>query len=116
VGAAVVLEPADQHVVGRLQEQHPRPVALLVQLADHAAQVGRERPAAHVDHHRDPGDLAGRVAAEVDHRRDQRRRQVVHDVVAEVLQALGGGAAARPDSPVDDHDLEAGLSHRAPPR
>jgi hypothetical protein len=117
VGPADALEAADQHRVGGLQEQHPRTVPTLVQVADHAAQVGGEGPAAHVDDDRDAGHLAGRPAAQVDHRRDQRRRQVVHHVVAQVLQALGRGAAAGPGQPGHHDHLEPRrLRHRAPPR
>ena len=79
-----------------------------------APQVGGERAAAHVHHHGDPGDLAAGRGAEVDHRGDQLRRQVVHHVAAEVLQHLGRRAAPGPGQAGDQHDLDAGRLARAP--
>ena len=103
---ADVLESAHQHLVARLEEQHARPQSALGQLDDHAAQVGREGPAADVHDDGDPGDRALGAAAELDHRADQLGRQVVDDEVAEVLEALGRGAAAGAGQPGDDHGLE----------
>ncbi len=108
----VGLEPADQHRVGRLQEQHPRPVAAGVEILDHRGQIVGERPRPDVEDHRDPGHPAPRPGAQVDHGGDQLGRQVVDDEPAEVLQALGRGRPAGAGQAGDDRDLDAGRRHR----
>jgi hypothetical protein len=112
VAAPHLLEPAYQYRVGRLQEQQPWLVTPRVQVLDDGAEVGGERAASDVHHHRDAGDLAAGARAEVDHRGDQLGREVVHDEPAEVLQHLRRGAATGPGQPADQSDLDAGRPYR----
>ena len=73
----------------------------LGEVANDAAQVGGERPAAHVHDDGEAGDRALAAAAEIDQRRHEFGRQVVDDEVAEILQALAPPSTApAPDSPV----------------
>ena len=72
-------------------------------------QVGveglEERPGTYVDH---DADLLLGAAGLVDQPHDltqQARRQVVDDVEADVLELLGGRAAAGPGHPGDDDEL-----------
>src|SRR5215831_3664515 len=60
-----------------------------------------------VDAERDAGDPPGRVGAELSERRDERRRQVVHAVVAEVLEAFDGPALPRAGQARDDDEAQA---------
>ena len=108
VAAPDLLEPADQHGVGRLEEQQPGPVAAGVEVLEDGAQVRAERAAAHVHHHGDAGDVAPGAGPEVDHRGDQLGGQVVDDEPAQVLQDLRRGAAAGPGQPADQRHLDAG--------
>ena len=73
MAAAHLFEAAHEHRVRGLQEDQPRRVAAAVEILDHRAEVGGERPAAHVHHDRHAGDLAAGACAEVDHRGDQLR-------------------------------------------
>ena len=79
-----VLEPPDQGRVRGLEEQHLRGDAARAERRDRGLQVGRERPRAHVHDRRDSGQR--RPVGQVEHRRQQRRGQVVDHEPAEVLQ------------------------------
>ena len=107
MAAAHLLEPADEHGVGRLEEQQPRAVAAGVEVLDHRREVRGERAAAHVHDDGDAGDLAAGAGAEVDHRGDQLGRQVVDDEPAQVLQHLRRSAAAGPGQTADQRHVDA---------
>ena len=97
---------ADQDVVGGLEEQQRRATARAA-LGEVGLERVEERARADVDHDRDrllrPRG-SGRRADDVG---QQAGRHVVDDVEAEVLQLLGGGAAARAGH-AGDHDQLAG--------
>ena len=57
------VEPADQRLVGRLEEHHTGRRAAAYQVTERGLQVGGERPAAHVHHGSDPGHGAGRAGS-----------------------------------------------------
>ena len=97
---------ADQHVVDALEEQQRRATPGAA-LGEHLLQAGEERAGAHVDDDRDRLQRAAGLVDEPHHVGDQLRGQVVDDEVAEVLELLGGGAAARPGHAGDDDDLAA---------
>ena len=79
-----------------------------LQRPDRAGQVDGERPAAHVEHHRGvPGRAAG-LEGQLGHVEQQRLRQVVHHVEADVLQGPGDGAAATAGNSGDDHQIGIG--------
>ena len=111
------VEPAHQRLVGGLQEDHVRPHAAGVQVADRRLEVGRERPAAHVDHRGQPRHRALGPPGQVDHGRQQVGRHVVGDEPVQVLQRLGRRAAPGPGQAGDDDDLGRSLvrGHALPP-
>src|SRR2546430_17226174 len=99
------LEPADQHLGVRVDEDDPRGEALVLERLDRPGQVGGERPAAYVEHHRrTPGGTPGPVC-QLGHVQHQRLGQVVHDVVADVLQGAGHRTAASAGYAGDDHQV-----------
>ena len=73
VRAAHALEPADQRLVGGVEEHQLRVPAVLADRGDAVAQLGAERPGAHVDHGGD-AQVAGALVAgplgQHRHRRD----------------------------------------------
>ena len=102
---ADAFEPPDQHLVVGVDEDDPRVETALPQRLDRAGEVGGERPAAHVEHHRGaPRRAAGRVR-QLGHVEHQRLRQVVDDVVADVFQGPGHRAAAATGDPGHDHKV-----------
>jgi hypothetical protein len=108
VRSASGLLAAYQHVVGRVQEQQRRTPAQGV-VGEVGLQRLEERAGADVDDDRDRLVVAATLVDQLDDLAQQRRRQVVDDVVAEVLELLGGRAAAGAGHPGDDHDLAAVL-------
>jgi len=103
------LEPPDQHSIGGLKEEHARLVPTRVKVLDDGRKVLGERTTAHVHNDSHARDRPTRLRAELDHGGDEFRGQVVHDEPAEVLQALGRGAAARTGQPGHHGDFDAGL-------
>ena len=104
VGPAGRLLAADQHLVGGVEEQQRRVAAHGV-LREVGLQRVEERPGPDVDHDRDRLAGAAALVDQADDVAQQGRREVVDDVEAEVLQLLGGGAAAGAGHPGDDDDL-----------
>ena len=95
---------ADQHVVVGLEEHQGRGAGPATPLADDLAQAAEERAGPDVD---DDGDVLAVAVALVDHPDDvgdQRGRQVVDDEEAEVLELLGGRAAAGAGHAGDDDE------------
>ena len=72
----------------------------------HQIEIAGETPGPDVHDHRQLGDARSRRQAEIDHPGDQFGRQVVGDVPAEVLEHLGGGAAAGAGQPGHQHDVD----------
>src|SRR3954454_25354832 len=107
---AYAVEPPDERVVGRLQEQHPNPQARAVEVGQRGSDVGGEATTAHVDDDSDLVDGALGAGGQLDHRGEQRRLQVVDDEPVEVLQALRGGAATGTGQ-ASDHDQVEGGRH-----
>ena len=107
VRAAGGLLAAYEHVVGGLEEQQRR-VPAGGALGEVGLERAEERPGADVDHHRDRLVEAAALVDQPDHVAQQARRQVVDDVEAEVLELLGGGAAAGAGHPGHDHELARG--------
>src|SRR6478752_2669321 len=93
-----------QHLLGRLEEEQRRGAAghLLVAVG---LQGVEERARPDVDHHRDGLVDPAAVVDEAHHVAHQRRREVVDDEVAEVLELLGRRAAAGAGHAGDDHEL-----------
>ena len=77
--------PANEHVVGRVEEEDALGRAELLQLVERGREVGEEVAGADVDDERVPGRrlAAGRELGDL---ADQHGRQVVDDEVAEVLE------------------------------
>jgi hypothetical protein len=114
-----VLEATDQHLVVGVDEHDARREAPLLERLHGPGQVGGERPAAHVEHHRGvPGRAAGLVC-QLGHVQHQRLGQVVHDVVPDVLQGAGNRATTATRDAGDDHQVGIGarlllVGHVAP--
>jgi hypothetical protein len=94
MGAPDVLEAADQHVVVCLEEENPGLKVALAEVGYHAGEVGGKGAATHIHHDGQLGDRTLTAAAQIDHRCDQLRRQVVDHEEPEVFQTLGRGAPA----------------------
>ena len=79
--------PANEDVIGRVEEQDALRRAELLQLVEGGRQVGEEVAGPDVDHQRVPGRrlAAGRELGDL---ADQHGRQVVDDEVAEVLERV----------------------------
>ena len=92
--AAVRLVAAHQHLVAGVHVDHPGPVAGLGEHPDGLLEVAGEGPAADVDDGGEPAEVT--AGAQLDHGQQQRRRQVVDDVPAEVLQHAAGAVLAGP--------------------
>src|SRR5690606_33502476 len=101
VRAAYALEPADQHLVVRVDEHHLGREAALGQLADGAGQVGGEDVAAHVQHHGGAPDRRTGPLGQLGQVQQERLGQVVHHVEPDVLQGPGHRAAAATGDPGD---------------
>jgi hypothetical protein len=103
VGAADLLEAADDHVVVGVDEHQVGFEAALAEVLDDAHEVGHERARAHVEDHRGPADLLAAGGGQLGGLADERLREVVDDVVADVLQcARHGRAPAARDAGDDD--------------
>ena len=99
------LVPADEHVVGRVEEQDAFGRAEPLELVERGREVGEEVAGAHVDDERvtrrclpsrgELGDLA-----------DEHGRQVVDDEEAEILEHVGGFRPAGTGHAGDDRDVE----------
>ena len=115
VRAADALEPAHERLVGGVEEDEVRVPAGVAQRGETRLQLGVERPGPHVD---DRGDLevgdagVAHLARELGHRREQLGRQVVDDVVAAVLDDVGGRRATGTAHPRDDDEVGR-AGHRA---
>jgi hypothetical protein len=107
MAAAVLFVAPHQDVVGRLEEQHPRSDVAGRQIAAHPVQVTGETTRPDVHHHGQLSDAGAGGQTQLDHPRDQLRRQVVRDVPAEVLEHLGRRSATRPGQPGHQHDVDA---------
>ena len=84
-----------EHVVGRIEEQHPRAGAHLPELGQRGDEVVDELTGPHVDHEREPLRALG-AAPQLGDLGDQRRREVVDHEEAEILQHVGRGRAPGP--------------------
>ena len=104
--AAGRVVPADDLRGRRVEEQHGDLVPAGADLPDATEQfvviAARDE--------REAGDVAARFRGEVDDRLDQRGRQVVDDVPAEILQYVRGSRSAGSGQPGDEHDLGHGSS------
>src|SRR4051794_36417887 len=97
---------ADQHVVVGFQEQQRAP-STRGPPSEPLLESAEERPGAHVDDDSDRLHRSPALVDESDHVGDELRRHVVDDVVTEVFELLGRGAAAGTGHAGDDHHLTA---------
>src|SRR3954471_23489950 len=91
---AYAVEPPDEGVVAGLEEQHAHSQPRTIKVSECGGDIRGEPAAAHVDDDSDLVDRALGAGGELDHRADERRRQVVDDEPTQVLQALRRRAAA----------------------
>ena len=101
------LLPADQHVVGGVEEDQ-RGGAARGALGDRGVQGVEEGAGPDVDDDRHGLGGPEVLVDEADDVLEQVGREVVDDVEAEVLELLGGGAAAGPGHAGDDDELAGG--------
>ena len=92
---ARLAEAAHQHVVARLEVDHLERDAGARAARRTPGNVVEEAPLAHVDAERDAADVLARALPQLDEARDERHRQVVDAVEAEVLEHVDRGALAR---------------------
>ena len=91
------LEPADDRLVGGVEEDQVGPPAALAQLVEGRLEVVEEAAGPHVDDGGQPRQAgpAGCLVGEVGQGHEQLRRQVVDDVPPGVLEHVGGRRPAR---------------------
>ena len=77
---------AQQHFIGRVEEQDVRAIAVSLELVERGARLGEQRAAPRVDDERNARVPA--FAADLERRLHQRGREVVERVVVEVLEDL----------------------------
>ena len=120
VAPAGALEPPDEHVVGGVEEQDAAPGGGPWRSDSSTGQdVLVLLPAAPADDEGHPLGLGPRAADQLGHLGDERRRQVVDDEPAEVLEGRGRGGAAgarTSRSPPGTRSWPASLAHRRPER
>src|SRR5438128_6818388 len=107
---ARLAEAAHEHVVARLEVEHLERDAAHAQLLEDAREFVEEVPLAHVEAERHAPHLLARALPHLDEAGDERHRQVVDAVEAQVLEHLDGGALARAGEPGHDHEVET-LGH-----
>src|SRR5580765_1602875 len=95
------LVPVHQVVVRRLQEDDAVVRVQLLQLLQRFGQLAEEHAAPGVDDDRDPGRSPG-ARGELGHLREQCGREVVHDEVAQVFEAVRRLRAPRAGEAGDD--------------
>ena len=114
VAAPGAFVAADQHVVGRVEEDDPHPLAGGPQLVEHVGQVVEVLrtgiAAAAPDHQGDTLDARPGPVDHLDHLHDEPGRQVVDDEPTHVLEGGGRGGASGTRHP-GHHDE---LAHRPP--
>src|SRR5438552_285055 len=108
--AARLAEAAHEHVVARLEVEHLERDAARAQPLEDAREFVEEVPLAHVEAERHAPHLLARALPHLDEAGDERHRQVVDAVEAQVLEHLDGGALARAGEPGHDHEVET-LGH-----
>ena len=104
VAPAGVLEPAHEHVVGRLEEQDTHAGIRGPQPGQVGGDLGQVAAGADDEGHAF-GRRAGRLG-QVGHLHDQRRRQVVDDEPAEVLERVGRLRRTCAGEPGDDQEVD----------
>src|SRR5947199_358312 len=114
--AARLLETADQHIVGRIEEEDDIVQPHRLQGVQRGDQIIEKLPPARVDGQRRALDTTFRLHAEFGELRQQRGRQVVHAEEAEVLKHLHGVRLPRAGEPGNDDKLEVGDRPQAPHR
>ena len=105
VAAPGLLVPGEQRLLVGLQEQDAMGHAGGPETVEHARQARKVTAAAHVGHHRRPGDLRTGVHEELDQRADHLRGEVVHAEVALILEHRHRRRFAGPAEPGDHHEI-----------
>src|SRR5213593_317903 len=103
---ARLAEAAHELVVARLEVEHLERDAACAQLLEDARELVEEVPLAHVEAERHALHLLARALPYLDEAGDERHRQVVDAVEAQVLEHLDGGALARAGEPGHHHEPE----------
>jgi len=103
---ARLAEAAHEQVVARLEVEHLERDAACAQLLEDARELVEEVPLAHVEPERHAPRLLARALPYLDEAGDERHRQVVDAVEAQVLEHLDGGALARAGEPGHHHEAE----------
>src|SRR5438132_10975256 len=109
VRPARLAEAAHEHLVARLEVEHLERDTARTQLLEDARELVEEVPLAHVEAERHAPHLLARALPHLDEAGDERHRQVVDTVEAQVLEHFDGGALARAGEP--GHHYEAELGH-----
>src|SRR5262249_42459406 len=104
-------EATYQHVVAGLEIDDLRLRTCRAQLVQDVREVAQEAALAAVDPDRHPADVLARALPQLDEPRQQRDREVVDAVEAQVLEDLQRRALARPRQTRDDDGAES-LGHR----
>ena len=107
MGSPRLAEAPDEHVVARLEVEHLERNLLRPELVEHSRELGEEVPRADVDPERHAPDLVPGRLPELDETRDERDREIVDAVEAEVLEHMDGGRLAGTREPGDDDEPEA---------
>src|SRR5262245_16975558 len=111
--AARLAETPHEHVVARLEIDDLEMHAARPQLLEDPRHLVQEAPLADVDAERDAPDVLPRALPQLEEARQQRHRQVVDAVEAEILEDAQRGALAGAGEAADDHRAQT-RGHRRP--
>jgi len=105
MAAAGLGEPGHQRVVRGLEEHDAVGDLQLLEVGQALGKFGEEDAAPNVRHQRHAGRTSGR-RGELRHLADERRGEVVHDEIPDVLEALRRLRPPRAGQPGDDGEVD----------
>ena len=104
-----LLVPADDDWIGRIHEQHLIRHIVAIHIVKSVDERIEELAAARIDNEHHFADMAACMLAEFDKFRDEDRRQIVDDEIAQILHIAAGLCLAAARHARDDDEPRCGL-------